>query len=122
MWDYETVREGSISDNWRIRRDGRLVYADAMRIDGDVPSTIGGRATLAGGRAFASLLWAAPDAEAHLDAVRAVLDRHAVDAGASAWNGLLAVRAVAADAAQLRAAVVALLSPLAGSVPRVWSI
>lgn len=118
----ETVRQGSISDNWRIRRNGRLVYADALRIDGDVQSTVGGTATLAGGRAFASLLWVAPDAEAQLDAVRTILDRYAVDAGASAWDGLLGVRAVAADAARLRAAVVALLSPLAGSVPRVWSI
>jgi len=118
----ETVREGTISDRWRIRRDGRLVYADDLRLNGDIQAMAGGSATLAGARAFASLVSVAPDAEAQLDAVRAVLDRHDIHAGASAWDGLLAVRAVASDAARLRAAVVELLSPLAGTVPRVWSI
>lgn len=118
----ETVRTGRLTDRWRIRRDGRLVYADAFRIGGDIAVAGQGGATLASGRATASLVLAAPDAEAWLDRVREVLAASGLSAGASAWDGLLAVRAVADDAKRLRAAMVAVLDLIAGGVPRVWSL
>jgi hypothetical protein len=55
------------------------------------------------------------------DERRHALEGHA-DAGASAWDGMLAVRMVAADGAQLRAALVAVLEHLDVAPPRVWSI
>lgn len=118
----ETVRAGALSDQWRIRRDGRLVYADAFRIDTDIVAAGKGGATLAGGRATASLILAAADAGDRLDAVRALLDGFGLAAGASAWDGLLAVRAVADDAQRLRRASAAVVDLLAGGVPRVWSL
>jgi len=71
-------------------------------------------------RGVATLVFAAPDAETRLDALREALARH--DAGASAWDGLLVARLVAADGACLRAAVVAGLAMLraARPLPRVW--
>jgi urease accessory protein len=79
----------------------------------------------AGARALATLVFVAPDAEAALAAVRAALDgaaADAVEAGASAWNRMLVVRLLAADAAVLRGAVVAVLATLRGArpLPRVW--
>jgi urease accessory protein len=118
----ETVRAGRLADQWRIRRDGRLVHADAFRIDADVVAAGRGGATLAGGRAAASLVMAAPDAGDRLDQVRGVLDGFDLAAGASAWDGLLAVRAVAEDTQRLRRAVAAVVEMLAGGVPRVWSL
>jgi len=118
----ETVRAGRLSDRWRIRRDGRLVYADDFRIEGDVAAAGRGGATLASGRATASLILAAEDAGDRLEAVRGVLGGFDIAAGASSWDGLLAVRAVAGDAQVLRSAVVAVLNLLAGGVPRVWSL
>lgn len=118
----ETVHEGLLADRWRVRRGGSLVYADALRLDGAIAEAASGSATLAGGRAFASLLWIAPDAEERLEPVRALFDDPAVTAGASAWDGMLAMRLVAADAARLRRAVTALVAHLAGAVPRVWAI
>lgn len=118
----ETVRAGALCDQWRIRRDGRLVYADAFRIDTDIVAAGRGGATLAGGRATASLILAAADAGDRLDAVRALLDGFGLAAGASAWDGLLAVRAVADDAQRLRRAIAAVVDLLAGGVPRVWSL
>ncbi|MEW5424222.1 urease accessory protein UreD [Amorphus sp. 3PC139-8] len=118
----ETVREGLLTDRWRVRRGGALVYADALRLDGAIAERAGGPATLSGARAFASLVWVAPDAEERLDALRALFDDPAMTAGASAWDGMLAIRLVAADAARLRAMVTALVAHLAGTVPRVWAI
>ncbi len=142
----ETVAGGLFRDDWRIRRDGRLVYADALKLDwgaaaardahGGGVATIGrpgakaqalrGEATLAGARAFASLLVVATDCADRLEPARAALaDINAsgnVTGGASAWDGLLSIRLVAVDAASLRAALLVLLAAVGVRVPRAWTI
>ena len=69
----ERVLTGALSDQWRIRRAGRLVHAEALLAEGDLARAVAGPATLAGARAFATLVLAAPGAEARLDAARGLL-------------------------------------------------
>ena len=71
----EDVQRGSIRDAWRVRRDGRLVFADTTRAMGAVAHALDRGAVLDGARATAMLLYVAPDAEARLDEVRALLER-----------------------------------------------
>ncbi|MEQ9362559.1 MAG: urease accessory protein UreD, partial [Rhodospirillales bacterium] len=118
----ETVTGGAFTDSWRIRRDGRLIFADAARIAGDIDAVAAGPATLAGMKAVATVVLAAPRAEDGLADARAVLDPLAT-AGASAMPGLLICRLVAADDRALRAVLVPLLNLLAGrALPRVWHL
>ena len=116
----EAVHDASLRDRVELRRDGRLLLHDAVRLDGPVQSLLDRRATGGAARAVATVILASPDAEARLDPLRAALAGY--DAGASAWDGLLVVRIVAADGACLRAAVVAGLAVLraARPLPRVW--
>ena len=60
----EAVREASLNDVWRIRRGGRLVFADGIRLDGDARAIMAGRATGNGAAAFATVVLVAPDAAA----------------------------------------------------------
>jgi len=63
----------------------------------------------------------APDAEARLDFARSLLAFEGVEAAASAWNGMLVLRFLAADAQPLRAALISLLTQFRGrELPRVW--
>ena len=119
----ERVLTGAISDQWRIRRAGCLVHAEALAADGDLARALAGPATLAGGRAFATLILAAPGAEARLDAARDLLAGLApVAAAASAKPDRLILRFLAPDAQPLRAALIRFLMRLRPSpVPRVWS-
>jgi urease accessory protein len=119
----EDVHRGAWHDAWRVRRDGRLVFADAFRADGPIAAILDRGATLAGARTLALLLYVAPDAPARLEEARGLLDAAgaSVTAGASAWNGLLAVRAVAGDGRTLHAALEPLIARLSGRpLPRVW--
>jgi urease accessory protein len=117
----EDVRIGACRDSWRVRRDGRLVFADTFLVDGDVASILDHGATLDGARVAAMLLWVAPDAAARLDEVRALLQDTACAAGASAWNGLLIVRAAARDGATLQALLGPMITRVTGRpLPRVW--
>jgi urease accessory protein len=119
----ETVASGAFSDRWRITRAGRLVHAEALRAAGDLARATAGAATLNGARALATLLHAAPDADARLDAARAILaGLDGVTAAASAKPGILILRFRAAEALPLRTALIRFLMAFrAEPLPRVWS-
>jgi urease accessory protein len=116
----ETVRQGRLRDLIRIRRSGALILHDAIRLDGPVAEHLARPAIAGGAGVVATLIHIAPDAEAGLDAVRAVLTD--AEMGASAWNGMLIARILGADSASVRRTVMAALSVLRGSrpLPRVW--
>lgn len=118
----ETVRQGTLRDAWRIRRDGRLVYADALAVDGDPAAALDRPGLGRGARAVATLLFAAPEAQALIDPLRAVLAEAQGLAGASAWNGLLVARFAAPDGAVLRRDLISALGILRAGrpLPRVW--
>src|SRR5438034_1460340 len=52
----ETVKEGFLFDRWRLRRDGRLMHAEAMRLDGAVSAKLAQGAVAKGGTAVATVL------------------------------------------------------------------
>ncbi|HEX2137079.1 MAG TPA: urease accessory protein UreD [Microvirga sp.] len=117
----EEVRHGLFEDRWRISREGRLVYADTLRLSGSIASLLERPAIAGGGRAVATVLYVAPDAEGRLDEARELLQGSASCAGASAWNGLLAVRLLARDPSDLRRDAVRFLAAFRASpLPRVW--
>jgi urease accessory protein len=116
----ETVREGVFADRWRIRRDGRLIFAENFRLDGAVSERLG-EAAVAGGRtALGTVLVAAGDAAA-AEAVRAASGAFRGEVGVSAWNGIALARLAAHDGAALRHDLVLLLSALGRrALPRIW--
>ncbi|MDR3495651.1 MAG: urease accessory protein UreD [Ancalomicrobiaceae bacterium] len=121
----ETVRTCRFIDRWRIRRAGRLIYADTFRIgrDGtDDPSRIlAGAATGSGASALSTILLVAPDAETRLADMRAHLEAVGIEAGASAWNGLLLARMVSTSPRDLRRDLVTVLERFRRRLlPRPW--
>lgn len=111
----EVVARLRVRDGVSVRRAGRLIHRDIVRLQGDV----GGVLAASGGRAVATILYVAPDAEARLATVRDAME--GFDGGASAWDGLLLARLVAGDGQGLRRGVVAALSVLReDALPRLW--
>jgi urease accessory protein len=118
----ETMRVGALTDQWRIRRDDRLVFAEALRLEGAVEALLAAPCTGAGARAFATILLVDPRAESLLEEMRAHFAGADCEAGASAWNGLLLIRLLGRQAAGVRAALATLLRHLdKRPLPRVWS-
>lgn len=115
----EAMAEGLFADRWRLRRDGRLVFADGIRLDGAVSRALASKAAAAGGIAVATVL-IAPAGEVELAAVRALDGQYTGEAGISAWNGIAVARLVARDGAALRHDLIMLLAALGASVPRLW--
>lgn len=115
----ETVRQGRLRDRWRIRREGRLVFADDLRLEGPVADMSAKAPVLAGGRAFASILLVDDEAGRFLAPLRAALGPLG---GASAFDGKLFARLAAPDGFALRRALLPALEILRDgrALPRVW--
>jgi urease accessory protein len=113
----ESLMDFSFHDRWRIRRGGRLIYADDLRFD---PARVLGAAALNGARAFATLVFVAAAAERFVEPLREIIaDR----GGVSAWDGKLVARLVGVDGFDLRKTLIPALTLLAApnELPKVWT-
>ena len=113
----ETVRHASLRDRWRIRRDGKLIFADDLTFDGTPPMSA---ATLDGARAFATVLLVDAQSEQFVDGMRPEIGS---SGSASAWSGKLVARLCATDGFALRKALIPALTVLTGGIalPKSWS-
>lgn len=117
----EALASGAFRDRWRVRRDGRLIFAEDVRFEGDIARTLARPAVAAAARAMATVLHVAPDAVEQRDRLRAALDEAACECGVSAWNGMLVARFLAQDWRVLRGVLCGFLGVLRGRpMPRSW--
>ena len=121
----ETAIDARLRDAWRVRRNGRLIHAEATRLTG-TSAERDGLSLLDGRRAFATILHIAPSTDrcsATLARLRTIL---ASDnrVAASANGERLVIRALAQTGLALRRLIVPILSELAGagSLPRLWHL
>ena len=124
----ERVRHGSLTDTWRIDRDGRPVWREALHMGScDFERASASVAGLHGASVSAILVYAAPDAPARLEEFRRVLAGMSAFAGASAVRGLLVARFLAREGGAFKRELSAALGVLRACVfarpaapPRVW--
>ena len=121
----ETVLRGALRDRWRIRREGRLIFADDVRLEGAIAENLARPAIAAGARAAATVIAAGPDHLEKLDSLRERIgepDFADVEVGAGIVSDLLVIRFLSSDAQALRRALVTLLGQVTGrALPRTWS-
>jgi urease accessory protein len=120
----ESVSRGSLRDTIDVRRDGRRLLLDRLRLDGPVANLLARPAIAAGARAVATIVHIANDAEHKIGVVRERASAlRGVEVGASAWDGMMVARVLAPGGSALRAAAIELLAPLRDGrpLPRVWS-
>jgi urease accessory protein len=115
----EVVAEGSLVDRWRVRRDGRLLFAETLRLEGDIEKKLTAPAITAGGVAVATVL-IVPGSDDKVAAVRALADTHVGEVAISAWNGIAVARLCAKNGAALRHDLAAVLAALGAPLPRLW--
>jgi urease accessory protein len=116
----ERMRQGEFSDRWRMRRGGRLVFAENICLDGDIGEKLARTAVAKGGVAIGTAL-IVPGDEVLVQRIRELSQTFGGEVGVSAWNGFAMARFCAQDAALLRADMIAVLGCACGSaLPRLW--
>jgi len=118
----ERMLGGSLHDRWRLRRGGRLVYADDVRLAGGISDNLDRAAIGAGAGATGCVVLISPDAPDRLDEARQLIDATPCRAAASTWNGILVIRALGAAADVRRTLATAIGGLLRCTLPRVWSL
>jgi len=117
----EAVNEGKLSDRWRVRRDGKPLFAETLNLEGAIAQQLSEKAVAGGGAAIATLL-VIPGDDTVAAKLRALEDRFSGEVGVSAWNGIAVARFCARDGACLRCDLVMVLNALdLGTLPRLWS-
>ncbi|MEY9105158.1 urease accessory protein [Bradyrhizobium yuanmingense] len=115
----ERMEQGEFVDRWRLRRGGRLVFAETVRLDGDIGAKLGRSAVAKGGAAIGTAL-IVPGDEALVERIREASKSFSGEAGISAWNGFAMARFCAQDAARLRADMMTVLARTGAALPRLW--
>jgi urease accessory protein len=117
----ETLSSGLLHDRWRVRRAGRLAFAEDIRLDGDIGKALALPAIAAGATAMATLLLVAQDAAKKLDMLRLALADAPCEAGVSLIDGMLIARLIAHDALSLRNTLAQLLMACRNApMPKAW--
>jgi urease accessory protein len=114
----EAVEQGRLFDCWRVRRDGQLIFAETVRLDERIGASLR-ESAVAAGRSAVATLFVCPADDARIAAIR---DRTAArgEVAVSAWNGFALARFVAADGAALRHDLMAAVTALGVTLPRLW--
>ncbi|WP_437681970.1 urease accessory protein UreD [Sorangium sp. So ce131] len=125
----ERFASGALHDAWRVRRGGRLAWADALGLSGDIAAQVADPAGFGGATAAGLVLLVADDAAAWVDEARARLARGACRAGATLVGGVLVARALGAEPEHVRRDLTDLVAWLRAArsgrparMPRFWSI
>ncbi|MDH2345378.1 urease accessory protein UreD [Bradyrhizobium sp. SSUT18] len=115
----ERMEQGEFVDRWRLRRGGKLVFAETIRLDGNIGAKLGRSAVAKGGAAIGTAL-IVPGDEALIERIREASESFAGEVGISAWNGFAMARFCAQDAACLRADMMTVLARTGAALPRLW--
>jgi urease accessory protein len=130
----ERFANGFLREVWELRRNGYLVWGDALHLDDDVGRIIDDPACFDGAAAFATMIFspAAGDVRSLLDGARVVQGVCATTglrAGATTIAGAVIARWLASDAAVLRRAYADLACHFRSAalglpprLPRVWHV
>lgn len=115
----ERFTRGLLLDSWSVRRAGRLVWTDTLRVEGETPAGAG----FGTANALATVIgvWDAP--QDRFEQARAILEAaQEVRAGVTLVNGVMVARLLG-EATAVRAATIGFLTDFRGRrLPRVWHV
>jgi len=117
----EKLARAVFRDNWIVRRNNRIIHAEALHLGPDIEKEMMAAALLNGCGAMASILLVTPDCERFLNKAREIIGP---GGGISSWKGKLLARLFDKDGYSLRKRLVALIHLLNGvkGTPEIWSI
>jgi len=124
----EEVVGGHISDSWRVKKDGRLIWADNFRATDETFPHLHRTALLSNCKAVATLIYFGPHLDARLEFLRDIVASLECQCAATSVGGLIIVRFAAKVSSDLRRALQSMLQQFSGElgsgpfrVPKMWS-
>lgn len=115
----ERFTRGLLLDSWSVRRIGRLLWTDTLRVEGETLTGAGFGAA----NALATVIGVWDEPPSHFERARAILETAAeVRAGVTLVNGVVVGR-ILGEATAVRVAAIHFLTEFRGlRLPRVWHV
>ena len=101
----EIVVGGSITDSWLVKKDGRLIWADSLRITDEIFPHLNRKALLSNCSAIATLIYFGPDLDKRLELLRDFLPSLDCNCGVTPVGGLIVARFAAKQCSDLKLAL-----------------
>jgi len=124
----EEVVSGHISDSWRIKRDGHLIWADGFRVSDEVFAQLHRKALLSNWKAVATLIYFGPGLDTRLRILREIAASIDCSCAATIVGAIIIVRVAAVASSDLRRGLRSLIEQFSGElgpgpfgVPKMWS-
>jgi len=124
----EEVVGGHITDSWRVKRDGRLIWADSFRVTDGVFPQLRRRALLSECKAVATLVYFGSAVETRLEFLRDIAPSLDCQCAATSVGGFIVTRFAARLSSELRVALRSFLQQFSREcgpgpfrVPKMWS-
>jgi urease accessory protein len=124
----EEVIGGHISDTWRVKKDGRLIWADTFRLTEEVFPHLDRKALLSDRKAVATMVYFGPDLDKRLEFLRELAPSLECQCAATSVSGLIVVRFAAKVSSDVRLALRSFLQQFSRElgpgpfrVPKMWS-
>lgn len=124
----EVLVGGHITDSWRVRKDGRLIWADSFRISDETFPHLHRTALLSNCNAIATLIYFGPNLDKRLEFLREIMPSLGCNCGVTLVGGLIVARFAAKESSDLKLALRNFLlqfgpelGPGPFQVPKMWS-
>jgi urease accessory protein len=124
----EKIAGGYISESWRVKKDGRLIWADTFRTTEETFAHLRKKALLSDHTAIATLIYFGPNLPARLEFLRGIAVSLECDCAATSVGELIIVRFAAKLSIELGRALRILLQQFSRAlgpgpfhVPKMWS-
>ena len=105
----EQIIGGQLSDRWRVKKDGRLLWEDAFHVGEEVFSHLTRRALLGNCKAIATLIYFGPELDKALELLRDISGSLDCICAATSVGSLIIVRLAAETSSKLKLALLSLL-------------
>jgi len=119
---------GSVLDGWRVKKDGRLIWADSFRISDEIFVHLTRKALLSKFNSIATLVYFGPDLDRRLEFLREILSSLGCDCAVTKVSGLIVGRFAAKQSSDLKLALRSFLQQFESEVgsgpfrvPKMWS-
>ena len=124
----EEMVGGHITDSWRVKKDGRLIWADSFRATDKIFHHLRRKALLSNYKSIATLIYFGPRLDRRLEFLRDIAPSLKCYCTATSVGGLIIVRLAAKTASDLKLALRSFLQQFSRElgpgpfrVPKMWS-